>query len=134
MVGDYRPGATRPDSVHILSELPCGARGIYHLSGVVHHAGEFSVELLGSDGSIRYDFSSDRLFAGKSDDKMLQEIQVPANQQGGWNVEADFVDAIRGGPAPQLTDFATGVRYMEFTEAVERSAQNSLPISLPLDF
>jgi hypothetical protein len=38
-------------------------------------------------------------------------------------VEADFVASIRSGTPVQLTDFATGVAYMEFTEAVARSAE-----------
>ena len=127
----FAPGATRPDSVHVLTELACGARGVYHLSGVVHHAGEFAIELFGTEGTIRYELASDRLIAGKSDDGRLQEVDVP--QPGGWRVEADFIDAIRGGDRPTLTDFATGVRYMEFTEAVEQSARRSQPMRLPLD-
>lgn len=128
----FSTAATRPDSVHILTELAGGARGIYHLSGVVHHSGEFSITLFGSRGTIRYELSSDRLLAGKSDDRSFQQIEVPVDKQGGWRVEADFVEAIRGSDRPTLTDFATGVRYMEFTEAVERSARNSLPVTLPL--
>jgi hypothetical protein len=33
----------------------------------------------------------------------------------------------------QFTTFETGVSYMEFTEAVARSAQQARPIDLPLD-
>jgi hypothetical protein len=40
----------------------------------------------------------------------------------GWRVEADWVDSIRNGTPVKFTDFATGVAYMEFTEAVARSA------------
>jgi hypothetical protein len=32
----------------------------------------------------------------------------------------------------QLTDFATGVAYMEFTEAVARSARTGIAVRLPL--
>ena len=34
---------------------------------------------------------------------------------------------------PNMTDFETGVRYMEFTEAVARSAQGGEAVPLPLD-
>lgn len=128
----FRAAASRPDSVHILTELPNGARGLYHLSGVVHHGGEFTIELYGTHGTLKYELNSDRLLAGRSTDGQLQEVSVPANKQGGWRVEADFVEAIRGGARPALTDFATGLRYMEFTEAVERSATHSVTIDLPL--
>ena len=48
-------------------------------------------------------------------------------------VEADFVNAIRGGRSIDRTDFATGVRYMEFTEAVARSATDGQAVHLPLE-
>lgn len=38
----------------------------------------------------------------------------------------------RGRERVRLTDFATGVRYMEFTEAVARSAQSGRAVALPL--
>ncbi len=38
----------------------------------------------------------------------------------------------RGREEVRLTDFATGLRYMEFTEAVTRSAQSGQAVSLPL--
>ena len=129
----FSPRASRPDSVHILTKLANGARGVYHLSGVAHHAGGFAIELFGTHGTIRYDLGSDRLLAGKSGEEALEEVMVPIENQGGWRVEADFIQAIRGGPRPTFTDFAAGVRYMEFTEAAERSASDLQPISLPLD-
>ena len=128
----FRADASRPDSVQILTELPNGGRGLYHLSGVAYHGGEFVIELFGTRGTVKYELKSDRLLAGRSEESALQEVAVPPENQGGWRVEADFVDAIRGGDRPKLTDFATGVRYMEFTEAVERSARDSLPVQLPL--
>ena len=42
------------------------------------------------------------------------------------------VSAIRGLERVTRTDFATGVRYMEFTEAVARSAALNQPVDLPL--
>jgi hypothetical protein len=67
-----------------------------------------------------------------SGDEALRLVEVPTAQRGGWRVEAEFVGAIRGEEKVRLNDFATGVRYMEFTEAVARSAALNLPIDLPL--
>ena len=50
-----------------------------------------------------------------------QLVEIPAAQRGGWRVEADFIDSIRDGKPVTLTDFATGVKYMHFTEAVWES-------------
>ena len=57
---------------------------------------------------------------------------IPADKARHWRVEADFVDSIRTGAPVRLTDFATGVRYMEFTEAVARSAEDGSAVDLPL--
>jgi hypothetical protein len=42
-------------------------------------------------------------------------------------------EAIRGAASPGLPDFAFGLRYMEFTEAVARSAAVRKAVALPLD-
>jgi predicted dehydrogenase len=57
---------------------------------------------------------------------------VPPDKQGTWRVEEEFVNAIRGKEKVVLTSFEDGVRYMEFTEAVTRSAQTGQAVSLPL--
>ena len=59
--------------------------------------------------------------------------EIPANKRGGWRVEAEFIGAIRGEEPVRFTDFETGVKYMEFTEAVHQSAQSARPVELPLN-
>ena len=131
--GEMRP-VTRPDSVRVLTEIPGGARGVYHLSSAVHHAPPMQIQLYGSKGTIKYEFAPrDRLLAARGSDNELREIEPPAGTQGKWRVEEEFVNAIRGEETVKLTDFATGVRYMEFTEAVERSAQCGAAVDLPLE-
>ena len=49
------------------------------------------------------------------------------------HVQDAAVEAIRGGAPATLTDFATGVAYMEFTEAVARSARLGEAVELPLE-
>ena len=56
----------------------------------------------------------------------------PTHQPGGGRVEDEFIGAIRGTETIRLTDFATGVKYMEFTAAVARSAASDQPLALPL--
>ena len=41
--------------------------------------------------------------------------------------------SIREGAPVTLTDFATGAAYMEFTEAVARSARMGVAVELPLE-
>jgi predicted dehydrogenase len=136
--GARRPVGT-PDSVQALAVLENGARVTYQFSGVTPFGQEMSVRLLGADGVLHYDLMTDRLYGasrqrgaapGRGDP--LPEIPIPPEKAGGWRVEADFVDAIREKKPVRLTDFATGVSYMEFTEAVARSAQSGEAVDLPL--
>ncbi len=122
-----------PDTVRVLTELPHGARGVYHLSGVMHFGPAMQIHLYGSEGTLKYQFApDDQLYGGRRGDADLQPIEIPPEKAGGWRVEQDFVDAIRGRKSIEFTDFATGVRYMEFTEAVARSAASGCAVPLPL--
>jgi predicted dehydrogenase len=125
--------ATVPDSVQVLTQYENGARGIYHFSGMEIHGPGKQIHLYGSRGTIKVLFGQrDRLFFGRRPDAELREISIPAEKLGGWRVEAEFVGAIRGQEPVKYTTFADGVRYMEFVEAVARSAAADLPLSLPL--
>lgn len=137
--GVLRPVGT-PDSVQVLAVLENGARAAYHFSGVTLFGQHMAIWLHGSDGVLHYDLSTNRIrgaskrrgaSAGSAD--ALPEIPIPPDRAGGWRVEADFVDAIREGKPITLTDFTTGVAYMEFTEAVARSARLGEPVELPLE-
>jgi len=136
--GVLRPVGT-PDSVQAVAVLANGARATYHFSGVTPFGQSAGIYLYGSDGVIHYDLLEDRIFGarrhtGRSGIKTseLEEIPIPSEKMRSWRVEADFVDAIRTGAPIQFTDFATGVAYMEFTEAVARSAERGEPVDLPL--
>lgn len=122
-----------PDSVQVLTQLAGGARALYHFSGVTRFGPGNQIHLYGSEGTIKVELTPDeRVFAARRGDSALREVEIPADEQGSWRVEADFVDSIRLGTPVTLTDFPTGVRYMEFTEAVARSAASGTAIELPL--
>lgn len=124
---------TVPDSVQVLTQFEGGARGIYHLSGVTLFGPGKQIHLYGSRGTLKYLISpQEQLLCGRAGEKALRELEIPPEKRGGWRVEAEFVGAIRGEEKVRLTDFAGGVRYMEFTEAVARSAALNLPVDLPL--
>jgi hypothetical protein len=88
---------------------------------------------------LHYDILNDTLRGasrhggkGSANAVELQEIPIPPERARNWTVEADFVESIRTGAPVRFTDFATGVDYMEFTEAVARSAQRGEAVDLPL--
>ena len=80
------------------------------------------VWIFGSEGTLRLEPESGRLTSGRRGDKELTEVAVPAERRIGWRVEEEFVNAIRGREKVTRTTFEDGVRYMEFTDAVVRSA------------
>ena len=70
-----------PDSVHVLTELPGGARGIYHLSSVTHHAPPLQIRIFGSEGTLQYLCGADdQLLGARIDEGELKEIHVPAGK------------------------------------------------------
>lgn len=124
---------TVPDSLQIVTLIDGGARGVYHMSGVSLFGPGKQIHLYGSRGTIKYVMTpEERLWCGRPGDKELIPAEIPESLRGGWRVEAEFIAAIRGQDKIHYTDFATGVRYMEFTEAVARSAALNLPVDLPL--
>jgi len=124
---------TVPDSLQVLTQLEGGGRGIYHMSGVTLFGPGRQIHLYGSHGTIRVEFGAqERVLCGRAGDNALRVVEVPADKRSGWRVEEEFISAIRGKETVKFTDFATGVRYMEFTEAVARSAESQSAIDLPL--
>ena len=119
-----------PEHIDVVGDLACGAQLHIQVSTVAGLAGAPEVYLFGSDGTLR--FSGNKLYGGQKSDAELTEIDIPDSEAGGWRVEEEFVNAIRGNEVITHTDFDTGVKYMEFTEAVTRSMQSGKAISLPL--
>jgi predicted dehydrogenase len=60
-------------------------------------------------------------------------VEIAADEKRHWTAEADFISAIREG-TPVSPDFEEGLRYMEVTEAIYRSARTGQRVNLPLDF
>jgi predicted dehydrogenase len=122
-----------PDSVQALTQYAGGASGMYHFSGITIAGPGKQAHLYGSRGTIKVVFGEhDQVFVGRVGDKEVHPAVIPPEKLGGWRVEAEFVGAIRGEEPVKRTDFATGLRDMEFTEAVARSATQSRAITLPL--
>jgi predicted dehydrogenase len=128
-----------PDSVQVLAVLQNGARALYQFSGVMPFNQGSGVRFFGTEGVLHYDFAVERIYGATRRGRArslkpadLEEIPIPSDKAGGWRVEADFVEAIRQGTPIRFTDFARGVDYMEFTEAVARSALQGHAVDLPL--
>ncbi len=135
-----RVAMTIPDHVDVTGALEQGGQMRLCVSGVTGHTpAPDEVYIYGTEGTLRVGpgdvgGSAFALFGAKRrGNKGLVPLRVPVKKQGGWRVEEEFVNAVRGREPVKLTDFATGVRYMEWTDAVTRSLRTGERVMLPLD-
>jgi predicted dehydrogenase len=119
-----------PEHIDVLADMDCGAQMHIEISSVTGLAGPAEAWLFVSAGTLR--FSGGKLYGGQRGASELKEIAIPPDQAGGWRVEQEFVNAIRGQETITHTSFDDGVKYMEFTEAVARSMALGAAVALPL--
>ncbi|MEE2911392.1 MAG: Gfo/Idh/MocA family oxidoreductase [Candidatus Poribacteria bacterium] len=119
-----------PDHIDVLADMACGAQLHMQISSVAGLSGVAEVFLFGSDATLR--FSAGKLYGGTRDDSSLNEISISEDKIGYWRVEEEFINAIRGIETISHSTFDTGVKYMEFTEAVSRSLQSGRVVALPI--
>jgi predicted dehydrogenase len=119
-----------PEHLAVTADMACGALATFVLSAVGGHVERQEALLFGSEGTLQ--FRNGTLFGGRRDEAGLTEIAIPPEERGGWRVEEEFVRAIRGEEQITRTAVEDGVRYMEFTEAVDRSRREGCAVGLPL--
>ena len=126
---------TIPDHLDVLYELANGAQVHMRFSETTGLSNGNHAWIHGTEGTIHVqDFRSrqQRVFAGRRGDSELSEVPNPPEQQARYRAEEEFINAIRGIEVVTMVPFETGVHYMEFTEAVYRSAQTGEAVYLPL--
>jgi predicted dehydrogenase len=111
-----------PDHVDILAQLRGGAVAHLRFSSVTGLAPGSEAWIYGSEGTLRLEAEALRLTGARRGESALRDIPVPPKTRIGWRVEEEFVNAIRSRETITRTTFEDGVRYMEFTDAVTRSA------------
>jgi predicted dehydrogenase len=123
--------ATIPDHVEVLYELGNGAPVHMKFSETTGLSAGNQIWMFGSDGTIFVD-QEQRIFTGRRGDQALAELPNPREQQAFHRVEEEFINAIRGRERIAMNTFEIGVQYMEWTEAIHRSAASGETVSLPL--
>ena len=123
-----------PISLGVLAELENGAQAVYHLSSVARLGDGSTFEFYGTKGSFKMEGGSaiepGRVWIAGSDDASYRPLEVPELPRNAWRVEEDFIDAILQGRAVTHTHFDDGVRYMQFTEAVQVSLAEGRKVAL----
>ncbi len=111
---------TIPESITVSGKYEDGARLVGHFSGVELTPPRSEIRLNGTKAGLRLDLLKNELWltrAGKNEER----LEIAPEKRGSWRVEADFIDSIRENKPVTLTNFAAGVSYMQFTEAVWES-------------
>jgi len=124
-----------PDHLDVIGKLELGGQMRFSISSVSGHApSNADVYLFGTEGTLHLHMDKSgefTLFAGGRDDDGLSEVAIDPAKAGGWRVEEEFVNAVRGKEPVTHTDFVTGVKYMDWTDAVTRSVREGVAVTLP---
>jgi predicted dehydrogenase len=120
-----------PDHVEVLYELANGAPVHMTFSETSGLSRGNDTWIFGSEGTIHLD-NTQKIFVGRRGDRELVEHPNPPEGQYRHRVEEEFINAIRGIEPVTMNTFEIGVRYMEWTEAIYRSAESGAVVNLPL--
>ena len=125
-----------PDHIDILGHFAQGGQMRLTVSTVIGLSPtEVDLLIFGTKGTLRVLQKKDaeiELFAGDKNASQLERIMIEPDKKGKWRVEEEFVNAIRGIEEITHTDFTTGAKYMEWTDAVTISMQTRELVPLPL--
>ncbi|MEX2581876.1 MAG: Gfo/Idh/MocA family oxidoreductase [Gemmatimonadota bacterium] len=120
-----------PDHLDILYELASGAQIQMRISTTMGLSQGSQTWLYGTNGTIHVD--GQRILAGRRGDTRLEEVPAAGAEGPARPPEEQFVQAIQGTAPPTQGTLEIGVHYMEFSEAVHRSARTGETVHLPLD-
>jgi hypothetical protein len=106
------------------------------MSSVTGHAPNRSeVLIFGDKGTLAFIVPLEgepSLQIGRKGAPGMEPLAIDPAKRGGWRVEEEFVSAVRGREQITHTDFVTGTRYMEWTDAVAMSLRDRREVPLPL--
>jgi len=123
--------ALLPDHLDVLYELVNGAQVHMKFSETSGLSSGNQTWIFGSEGTVYVD-GEQNISTGRRGDSQLRRFDNPEDRQAVYRVEEEFINAIRGLEEVTMATFETGVRYMEWTEAVHRSAATGAAVHLPL--
>lgn len=134
--GGRRHAMTIPDHVDISGEMEQGGQMRLNVTTVAGLAAyPIDIHIFGTEGSLRLyqpRGGETTLAAGKRGDASLTDVTIDPAKRGAWRVEEEFINAIRGTEDVTHTDFATAMKYMEWTDAVTMSLRRREVVKLPL--
>ena len=127
--------ATADDAVHFTTEMASGALAQVFLSGAARHATGNSVQIFGSEGSIRLLDNDEKLMVARAgeDYQDMSETDpnaaLPGINKGIWNVSVvammqEIMSAIREGrPTQTAATFSDGLQTQLAMDAIRQSSR-----------
>jgi predicted dehydrogenase len=130
-----RSAMTIPDHIDVVCTMEQGGQMRLCVSASVGLVPGVDIYICGTEGTIRLSGGggSLELSGGRRRNKSLARIKIAQSKRGGWRVEEEFINAIRGKENVTHTDFTTGVKYMEWTDAVTKAVRTGATVHLPLE-
>ena len=131
-----RKEMTIPDQLDVIYSLGGGANVNLSVTTV---SGPFvpptEIWVFGTEGTIHIATSgldNDPVVSGgRRGDDGMSVIEVPNEKRGGWRVEEEFINAIRGIEPVTRSNFTDSLKYMEFTDALQESWRTGRRVYLP---
>ena len=124
-----------PDHVLVIAEYGDDVTATIEMSARTNGLTSDHVTFHGTTGSLIMDLAGQHLerapVGGGRGDR--ENVAIRDEDRAEWTAEIDFVASIRDGRPVTLTDFATGLGYMAFIEAVHRSAAEGRRITIEGD-
>ena len=99
-----------PESLDVVASYQCGARLVYHISGVDAAPPRLEVRISGTAGSIFIDLAQQTILFLSMEWNPVR-TSIPPTQKLGWQVEKDFISSIRNVVPVKLTDFKSGALH-----------------------
>jgi predicted dehydrogenase len=119
-----------PDVAAVIAGFPGGVVATFAVAGYGRPDPVNGATLVGTSGVLRVDMAGSRLELAPAGPAAFEEATIPDDERWTWGVEAAFAGAIRGDGPVRLNDFATGLRYMEFTDAVHEADRTGRRVAL----
>ena len=111
-----------PDDLLVVADFACGILGTLDLSGADPGPPVESIEITGERGVLRQDYLTGEITMRNHGASETTVLPTPAPLQSPWQVEQDFIRAVRNPEAPRPNpDFRDGVAYMRVVQAVHES-------------
>lgn len=116
-------GADIADHAIVTARFRGNVIGTFEVSAYARFSPPSAVSIFGTEGAVHVDLATQQIAIARPAAAPPEPVEIPAGERGAWRVEEAFIGAIRGDEPVTLNDFATGVAYMAFTDAVHASSE-----------